>query len=427
MRHLILVGSPLSQLSSAGRCEPDWVGSYRFDKALRFRLADEGPGGAAFADPVRSILLWGGADSTGSPNLEPAFVVDAPAARPVSGGDHRITGRTADGSELFLLSFAMPATADGDEGSSFVFAIPVQPEWEGNLASITLSGPGGTVTLDGATDRPMAILARSTQRASARLPARRAVRGPSCCRRGRVGGSRRDGAGGVVQPRNPKRGVVTKIGRCMLENLSLKVGEHSPGRGTHCPGASDLPRAELPAIHTRFSRFRGTVRPGPAPQQEWQIVKSGLNRTDSLRRITLYRGCPRTRPTRCRPRGRGLGRGVGPSAALIQPVPRGHHGVDRTGCRPPPALAIAEGEAADRLGPGSLSPEEGAAPRFPRLGTPVKGSVNGRLNVWPFDPICLLFEHNRSDHGLTARTADRAVLIEVRRLFLPGIHAIWGT
>ncbi len=52
----------------------------------------------------------------------------------------------------------MPDVADGDGGSSFVFALPVQPEWEGNLASITLSGPGGTVTLDGATDRPMAIL-----------------------------------------------------------------------------------------------------------------------------------------------------------------------------------------------------------------------------------------------------------------------------
>ncbi len=139
-------------------CEPDWVGSYHFEKALRFRLTDEGTVGAAVAGPARSLLLWGGADSTGTPYLEPAFVVGAPAALPVSAGDHRITGRTAEGTELFSLNFAMPETADGDGGSSFVFAIPVRPEWEDNLASITLSGPGGAVTLDGDSDRPMAIL-----------------------------------------------------------------------------------------------------------------------------------------------------------------------------------------------------------------------------------------------------------------------------
>ena len=44
----------------------------------------------------------------------------------------------------------------------------------------------------------------------------------------------------------------------------------------------------------------------------------------------------------------------------------------------------------------------------------------------PFDPICPLFEHDRPDHDLTARTADRAVLIELGR-FLAGIHAILET
>ena len=43
-----------------------------------------------------------------------------------------------------------------------------------------------------------------------------------------------------------------------------------------------------------------------------------------------------------------------------------------------------------------------------------------------FDPVCPLFEHDRLHHGLTARMADRAVLVELRR-FLAGIHAILGT
>ncbi|WP_420635433.1 hypothetical protein [Candidatus Palauibacter sp.] len=44
------------------------------------------------------------------------------------------------------------------DGGAFVFLLPVQPEWRGVLATLTLSGPGGSATLDRNTDRPMAIL-----------------------------------------------------------------------------------------------------------------------------------------------------------------------------------------------------------------------------------------------------------------------------
>ena len=47
-------------------------------------------------------------------------------------------------------------TADGR--ASFAFVLPVQPGWAGNLASITLFGTGGLVTLDDDTDLPMTIL-----------------------------------------------------------------------------------------------------------------------------------------------------------------------------------------------------------------------------------------------------------------------------
>ena len=97
-----------------------------------------------------------GADSL--PFLEPAFVVDAPAALPGSAGEHRIIGDTSDGDELFSLSFAMPETADGDGSSSFAFVLPVRSGWENSLASITLSGPGGSFTLDGDSDLSVTIL-----------------------------------------------------------------------------------------------------------------------------------------------------------------------------------------------------------------------------------------------------------------------------
>ena len=140
-------------------CGPKWISDYSFTNALRYRLFDEGSAaGATVAASSRSLLLWGGTSADSVPFLEPTFVVDAPALLPDSAGGHRITGRTAAGTELFSLSFTMPETADGDGSSGFVFVLPVQSGWEGGLASIMLTGPGGTVTLDEQSDIPMAIL-----------------------------------------------------------------------------------------------------------------------------------------------------------------------------------------------------------------------------------------------------------------------------
>ena len=140
-------------------CEPQWVSDYHFANALRFRLFDEGPRPAASpTQEAESLLVWGGTDAGGEPYLNPALVIDAPRLLPDSNGVHRLTGRTAGGGELFSLSFAMPDIADGDGSSSFAFVLPVEPGWAGSLASVTLSGPGGSVTLDSDTDLPMTIL-----------------------------------------------------------------------------------------------------------------------------------------------------------------------------------------------------------------------------------------------------------------------------
>ena len=132
-----------------------WISDYHYTIALRHRVRHDGTESTASA---ASLLLWGGIDDVGLPRLEPAFVVDAPPALPDSAGAYRITGRTASGAELFSFSFTMPATADGDGSSGFAFALPVRAGWGDSLATITLSGPGGTVTLDGESDIPMAIL-----------------------------------------------------------------------------------------------------------------------------------------------------------------------------------------------------------------------------------------------------------------------------
>lgn len=142
-----------------GDWDEPWIGEYHFTNALRYRLAGEGETGASAAGtPRQSLLLWGGVDAEGSLFLEPAFVVEAPPTLPDSAGEYRIVGHAGDGGELFGLSFDMTAVADGNGSSSFAFALPVRPGWEDRLASITLTGPGGSVTLDGESDLPAAIL-----------------------------------------------------------------------------------------------------------------------------------------------------------------------------------------------------------------------------------------------------------------------------
>ncbi len=150
---------PPSWTDVMGYCggDPEWISDYHFSKALHFRLFDDHRASVT-AQEAESLLLWGGADADGELYLHPAFVVDAPPVLPDAAGEHRIAGRTANGDELFFLDFTLPETGDGDGRGSFVFALPADPAWAGNLASITLSGPGGSATLDGDTDLPMTVL-----------------------------------------------------------------------------------------------------------------------------------------------------------------------------------------------------------------------------------------------------------------------------
>ena len=130
-----------------------WVSDYHFTKMYRHRLRYDRRVAA-----VTALLLWGGVNEAGVPFLEPAFVVDAAPLLPGSAGDYTVVGRAHDGRELFSLNFALWESPDAEGHGSFVFALPVRSEWTDALASITLSGPAGSVVLDSETDRPMAIL-----------------------------------------------------------------------------------------------------------------------------------------------------------------------------------------------------------------------------------------------------------------------------
>ena len=131
-------------------CKPVWISDYHFTKALRYRVsqAQATPLAAAFAPTARSLLIWGGVNEDGELVLEPAFVVDAPAALPELDGPYLVEGVARDGGTLFRLSFGMPEISHS-EGGVFTFILPARSDWPDRLARITLSGPEGVATLGG--------------------------------------------------------------------------------------------------------------------------------------------------------------------------------------------------------------------------------------------------------------------------------------
>ena len=143
-----------------GYCYPfAWISDYHFNKSMNHRLLESSrTASPAAATAGKSLLVWGGADAEGEPQLHPAFVVDAPPTLPQVGGPFRLAGHDEKGRILFSMNFAMQEVADGDGGSSFVFAIPASPEWEETLHGITLTGPDGSATLGRDGDIVAALL-----------------------------------------------------------------------------------------------------------------------------------------------------------------------------------------------------------------------------------------------------------------------------
>ncbi len=137
-------------------CVPHWVSEYNFHLAMRHRLNREASADRSAASGP-ALLVWGGTDDEGAPYLNPVFAIEAPPSPPTSGGQYRLVGRAADGEVLFSEGFDIKVVADSEGRGGFAFAIPSRPDWTGTLSEVELVGPGGSATIDAATDRPTAI------------------------------------------------------------------------------------------------------------------------------------------------------------------------------------------------------------------------------------------------------------------------------
>ncbi len=144
-------------------CYPPWISDYNFKKLVDYRNSKTGNSikeEPSFASKLsgNTLLLWGGTDAASRPFLDPIFMLEGVPKLPEAPGPWRLVGYGRNGNELFHLTFAMPIVADGDGGSSFLFAVSIEREQAQSLESVTLSGPGGSFTIDEEYDDSMAIV-----------------------------------------------------------------------------------------------------------------------------------------------------------------------------------------------------------------------------------------------------------------------------
>lgn len=166
--HRTRLVDPYDYKDLMGYCNPDWVSDYHFKRALDHRRATENFGMTPAADPAqpeKTLLLWGGVGDDEF-LLEPAFLVEGRPKLPRSGGPYRIEGFGVDGDTRFSFSFTPDAVEFG--GGHFLFAVPHDPERDGALDRVVLSGPEGEFTLGRSSTSPMAII---TNRATGQVRA----------------------------------------------------------------------------------------------------------------------------------------------------------------------------------------------------------------------------------------------------------------
>jgi len=136
---------------------PDWVSDYHFDRAMNYRVRDEGTQERRLLRPrEQSLLLWGTIQE-GSVELDPAFLMDMHPTEPPTGGPYTLTGLGPNGEERFSFDFTPLQVVDG-EGAGFLFALPYDPESDGTLERIEVSGPDGEDALTPGSEDFMAIV-----------------------------------------------------------------------------------------------------------------------------------------------------------------------------------------------------------------------------------------------------------------------------
>ncbi len=147
---------PSEYLDVMSYCEPVWVSDYHFDRATTHRL--DGDAGVVLNGSVerRDVLVVWGSVYEGRLQLDPAILLRGPVEMPSAPGPYTVEGLGPDGGRKFAFSFAPLPTDHG--GSTFVFFVPYDPEWDEGLERVTLVGPEGTDEVFRGSAPPVAVV-----------------------------------------------------------------------------------------------------------------------------------------------------------------------------------------------------------------------------------------------------------------------------
>ena len=136
-----------------------WLSDYYFERVLRVREEKEGGGAAsrrlAAGAKVETLVLSGGVRD-GELRIEPLHSMLMRAKLPDRSGPYRLDGLRRDGEVEFSLSFTPGEDKYGNK--YFLFAVPIEADWEDLLDRITLTGPEGEVTVDRTDPRSLTIV-----------------------------------------------------------------------------------------------------------------------------------------------------------------------------------------------------------------------------------------------------------------------------
>lgn len=147
---------PARYLDVMSYCHPVWISDYHFDRATTHRLnGDAGVVLNGFVERRDMLVVWGSVYE-GRLQLDPAILLRGPVEMPSAPGPYAVEGLGPDGERKFAFSFA-PGPIDHGDGSTFVFFVPYDPEWDQGLERVTLAGPEGRDEVFRGSAPPVAV------------------------------------------------------------------------------------------------------------------------------------------------------------------------------------------------------------------------------------------------------------------------------
>ena len=133
-----------------------WLSDYIHEDVINYQERVAGTRAQTLVDATHEsdmLILWGGVQG-GELRIEPLLSASVSAQLTEAAGPYHLEG-LGGGVILFSLSFTPGQDKFGDK--YFLFAIPVEQDWEGALDRIVLTGPEGSVAIGADDQRTLSV------------------------------------------------------------------------------------------------------------------------------------------------------------------------------------------------------------------------------------------------------------------------------